>query len=216
MTGAALIAVSLVDVGAGSLDRTVNQIYSACIKGDVATVNELLQKHPDKINAEDEGSKTLLMSSILAGKPEVAKALIRNGADVNLTFSTYGQTPLMCAAEKGYSDIVDLILRHKVDIDQRDDSGDTALMYAIRGGHNTVVGDLIDRGADVTIVDYKNSVTTLIRAVLSYNMETVRLLVAKDRTLLNKADGSDRTPLSYAKGRKGAEIAAFLREQGAE
>jgi ankyrin repeat protein len=58
--------------------------------------------------------------------------------------------PLMWAACEGHLDIVKyLLLRPRMKVDARADSGDTALTIACRYGHADVVKFLVVKGADV-------------------------------------------------------------------
>lgn len=71
-----------------------------------------------------------------------AKFLIERGADVNYE-DVHGQTPLLTAAEKGYFDIIEILIKHKANYCE------TVLDIAIRNGHLKAVKFLIDKGANV-------------------------------------------------------------------
>jgi ankyrin repeat protein len=63
--------------------------------------------------------------------------------DLNLK-TDRGQTALSLAAEKGHSEIVEMLLtRHDVDVNTQDLDGQTPLGWAVFNGHATVVADLL-------------------------------------------------------------------------
>lgn len=56
-----------------------------------------------------------------------------------------GQTPLMLAARKANTTVVELLIRHGADVNTQDDIGNTALMCAIDCGNLEMVKLLIAR-----------------------------------------------------------------------
>ena len=90
---------------------------------------------------------------------EMAKLLIENGANVNLT-STLG-TPLMNAVTNIWNlDIVKIIIDAGADLDIKDNNGKTALFYAQASGNSEVVKLLIEHGANTEIKDVSGKVYT--------------------------------------------------------
>ncbi len=59
------------------------------------------------------------------------------------------QTPLMTAADEGYSKIVRFLLEQKASLEVEDSSGRTALFYAAEKGHREVVRLLLDHNANI-------------------------------------------------------------------
>jgi len=67
---------------------------------------------------------------------------------VNVNVRTVsGKTPLMAAAYKGYTDIVQILLDAGADVTVKDRSGDTAARMAARGGFSRTVDLLRKKGA---------------------------------------------------------------------
>ncbi|KAA3681491.1 uncharacterized protein DEA37_0004727 [Paragonimus westermani] len=104
--------------------------------------------------------------------------------DVNLRASaTSGKTPLMMAAQKSSVDVLELLLLNGACVNMQDNSGNTALMYAIQRGDHAVVSALLDRpGIDLSLRDNCNEdalaialrkgdaiIVDLIRTALSRN-----------------------------------------------
>ena len=76
----------------------------------------------------------------------IMQNLIRHGADVNAKNNT-GMTPLMMAAEKGYIELLEVLLTAKADINSKNKAGKSALDLAEKNKHTHVVERLIKEGA---------------------------------------------------------------------
>jgi ankyrin repeat protein len=72
---------------------------------------------------------------------------LRAGLDVSTFRFERGRTPLMDAASLNYYDLVIALVNHGVDLDDRDDNGQTALMYGIF--NVKIVKILLENGANV-------------------------------------------------------------------
>ncbi|TKZ22677.1 ankyrin repeat domain-containing protein, partial [Brachyspira catarrhinii] len=71
---------------------------------------------------------------------------------VNLTEDNYGMTALMYASHIGNKEAVELLIKSGVEVDEVNDDGITALMYACENSNSVeVVKFLIDNGADVNL-----------------------------------------------------------------
>lgn len=126
-------------------------------------VGELLLKNKADINLQDKQGKTALMLAAENGKTSTVKMLVNYKADMTL-IDKNGQNALMIAAAKGQTDIARFLAenheeeskdkkektnndsdkdpRHSesetkkvLDINTRDNEGNTALMLAARNGH---------------------------------------------------------------------------------
>jgi ankyrin repeat protein len=123
---------------------------------------------------DDRGADTVLtvgatplLRAAKAGDIAAMKLLLTHGANPNLPTAT-GVTPLMAAAGNGSSnldtrgrykteaqavDAVNVLLASGVDINQRDNNGQTALYGAATWGWNDLVKTLAARNADLSIKD---------------------------------------------------------------
>lgn len=104
------------------------------------------------------------------------KQLIRSGAEVDLKDSD-GCTPLIRASLYGYSDIVELLIKAKADVNATDEriGNSTALMCAAIQGNDHIVKLLVQAGANINA---KNIVghTALIGAIGHCRLGTAKLL----------------------------------------
>ncbi|MFQ5789895.1 MAG: TonB family protein [Acidobacteriota bacterium] len=96
----------------------------------------------------------------------------------------------------------------KVDIDSRDEGGWTALMYAVKAGHDAIVELLLDAGASVHL---ENGVkeTALHLAAQHGRVEAARLLLEAGADFAAR-DADGRTPLYRAIEHRHAEIIELL------
>jgi uncharacterized protein len=70
---------------------------------------------------------------------EIAKLLVKAGADVNLGKSYGGRTALMSAIELGDIALLRLLLKAKADLSAKDDKGQTAIDYATQKGRQDII-----------------------------------------------------------------------------
>lgn len=98
--------------------------------------------------------RTALLIAVLAGRRQIAVALLDAGADHNAA-DERGTTPLMEAARAGSMDLVELLAARASDIDAQDALGRTALSIACiaRHGNEKIVNRLLGLGADPGIAD---------------------------------------------------------------
>lgn len=83
---------------------------------------------------------TALYKAAYTGQTEIARILLRNGADVDDGHND-GTTPLHAAARKGHGDIVRILLDYKADPDKKV-NGQTALQLARINGYQSIVNVL--------------------------------------------------------------------------
>lgn len=111
--------------------------------GQSQVVDQLLEHHAE-VNARDSSDNTALQASAKNCAWRIGEKLIAHGADVNW-FNSEGKTPLITAAENGCADLVQAILRVRgVRLDQKDNSGSTALDYALTEAQVEVGGRYTD------------------------------------------------------------------------
>lgn len=82
------------------------------------------------------------------GRPEAAKVLIENGADVNDT-DPHGKFSLLAAACKGHAGVVAVLAEKGANMKMALPDGQTPLMCAARAGHVEAVKVLLEKGSYV-------------------------------------------------------------------
>jgi ankyrin repeat protein len=110
-----------------------------------------------------------------------------------------GRTALMVAALVGSKRIVKLCLRNKMDINQRDYSGRTALHYLTEGGYvgdNEIAEYMIIKGADRNARDMEGR-TPIMDAATRERTDVLKLLIELG-AVVDRPDNHGQTPLHVA------------------
>lgn len=155
-------------------------------------------------NAVDRGGNSVLMRAAASKqswqeerKPLVA-LLLKGGANPAYR-NPHGVTALMLMATNG-NPAMQLVLETHIDVDARDEEGNTALIYAsrffVRGWQRRNGWALLQKGADVNASN-RNGETALILAATQYDPEAVQLLLQKGANV-NAKTKSGRTALMQA------------------
>ena len=128
---------------------------------------------------------------VQAGDIDGLQSALLAGAEVN-TRDQSGRTPLMHAANQGYSLLVPSLLEAQADPDIRAADGATALFIAVLQGHEDIARELVAAGADTTIRGPRGR-TALEVAQLQGLESTVTLLAGAeaDRAAFLAAEHAD-------------------------
>ena len=138
-------------------NKGVTPLIATAYNGDSESFGALLERGADP-TAVDNSGKSALVYAVAKGFTDIASVLLVRGIDID---QRYGNdlTALMWAA--GYSNdvppadaerMIQLLLHHDATLDLQDNRGWSALMIAADMGHNGVVAQLIEAGADVHLV----------------------------------------------------------------
>jgi ankyrin repeat protein len=129
------------------------------------------------LNSKKNRSWTALMEASYRGNIKAVQELLDHGADPNLQDED-GDTALMFASLRGYTDMVSLLLLdHGTDPNLRNDFGWSALMYASYMGRIDMARLLLDHGADPNLQNV-HGWTALMEASNRGCTDMVRLLKA--------------------------------------
>lgn len=125
-------------------------LHYAAAAGCLQLVNLLLRSGIDP-NLQDGGGHTPLYSVAnqcpVETGPDIVRALISAGADVNASGGVTRATSLHMAARRGHTEIARALLECGANIDARDTKGDTALQRAINCRRHGIAELLRMRGA---------------------------------------------------------------------
>jgi ankyrin repeat protein len=188
-------------------------IYVAAAQGDVEAVKALLKKDPNLVNApaSNDGMSALHWAAFM-DRLDVVKALIENGANVNICSTPYDVTPLFWAVRKDHLDAAKLLIEKGADVKIKMKNGGTILHSP---GTFETAKLLIDNGADVNAKD-NNGITPLHSIANKGNLSAVQ------RVLFDKSGGTAATwNTDFEKHRDAAEkvtveIAELLIKNGAD
>lgn len=160
MGGAMSVALEghldLKQYSAAQLNSTLLKAVQA---GNVELVRTIITFPDVDLNYKDNNGDTPLILATLKGHTEVARVLltddhVKNTIRINEP-GRYGRTALIWAAIWGREEITDLLLEHtdEVQINIRDEDGNTALMFSVYYEHINIFKQLLLKKAQVNITN---------------------------------------------------------------
>ncbi|CAK7217907.1 hypothetical protein SCUCBS95973_003307 [Sporothrix curviconia] len=133
-----------------SYGKTTSYLSLAVQSDSTSIVSRLLFQNADPNVANNRGRTPLhLASASLRGELEVAKLLLRHGADPLAATHDRQSQALHMAVRVGRADVCDLLLKKGAPIDQPLRSGITPLMLAVYHNNRIMMRFLMSRGANV-------------------------------------------------------------------
>lgn len=205
-------------------------IFQAIINDRVDRVQAAIAGGAD-VNAIWEQDTPLCYALAYGNRWEVAKAIIqaprvdvnKRGVHEDGFGNTYERTPLHIAAERGQTEIVDLLLKKGADINARDSSngaplsqGNTALILAAAMNHLDTVQLLLAQAKkpDVLLREREGK-TAFWFAVENENLEMVKLLYSHG-SKVNLPDKTGASVLTTTVLHKKYDVLDFLISKGAD
>lgn len=197
----------------------VHNLLQAVERGDMEKVKALIDGGTD-VNGQFNG-RNALHTACRQDSSEMVELLISKGADVNAKAEDgKGRTALQIAVgnRKGAGAIVPVLIKHRVDVNDRGPSGNTALHEAVGKYGNRkysidIVKLMLSKGADVNAADGGN--TPLLDAILHQRPVMVKLLL-EHGAKPNIKGKKGKTPLFCAVENKQPEMVKHLLEHGAD
>ena len=154
------------------------------------------------------GKRTPLMNASAKGFAHICRDLLAQGADVD--HAVAGKTAIICAAECGRLNCVDVLRRHNADVNARSDLRWTALLHAARQNLTPMCTMLLGCGADVCCLDAFGK-SCLLYAVYHENLDLCSALLAGGSIpTLNTASSQGFVPLIVAAQRENTQILTLL------
>ena len=178
-------------------------LFKAAPSGTAADICAAIKAGADVNVRDKDGATALMLAAKNNTNPDVVKALLAAGADVNMRDSKYGVTALMAAAEDNTNpDVVKALLATVADVNARDEYGWTALMIAARNNTNSdVVKALLAAGADVNARDKCGQTALMLAARKNTNPDVVKALLVAGADVNMREDKYSQTALMAAAAR---------------
>merc|ERR1712137_1121823 len=171
-----------------------------------------------KTDIRDKQGGTALYNACYAGFVKCVKLLLEKSEDavamINIT-DIENRGPLHATSCFGHWECTSLLVKHKIELNQRDVNNMTPLHLAAFNGCNLSMAYLSQNGADPKIPN-KEGVTALHYAAFKGHVISVHLLCAKGDVEINATDNRGATPLHYAASRDQWDVIAYLIHHGAE
>src|SRR5436190_3377710 len=177
------------------------EFIAAADEGDIDTLRELLDGRGQR------PQKTINNALVAASSSEerkgehgeVARFLLRQGAEIECRDDAYHRTPLIWAVIFGREDIVDILLEKEAQIEESDDvCGWTPLMWAVWCGSEVIIEQLVNWGADLEATGRTGERTSLLCAAKKGPYGAAEILLEKNRDLIGIGNKEKLTPLALA------------------
>lgn len=190
-----LIVTAGASIAAGGANTAVLDAARTANWDSVRTlVSKALTK--ESVNTADTDGNRPLHWAVRADELEIARLLLRAGADPNAQ-TRLGVTSLYLAAQNGGADMVNALLAAGADANQIDrPTGESILMAAIRSKSTGAVQALLTSGANPNAVEPQLRVTPLMLAAETGQADMIRSLLERG------ADIRARTRTGAAPDRK--------------
>eukprot|EP00964_Phaeocystis_antarctica_P065113 scaffold39231_cov60-Phaeocystis_antarctica.AAC.2 len=117
------------------------------------------------------------------------------------------------ASLRGHTEVVQLLLDKGAPVDEKTESGRTALMWASNNGHTEVVKLLLDKGASVNEKDKEGS--TALMGASQYGRTGVVVLLLDNGASVDEKDEDGYTALLRASWKGHTEVVKLLLDKGA-
>src|SRR5215471_5740976 len=158
------------------------RLADAAMQGDKSALQTLLQQKADVNTPQGDGT-TALHWAAYREDVEMARILIKAGADVKAATRIGGMTPLFMAAKTGNAAMVELLVNAGAEINQANSNGTTPLMLAAAAGKADAVKVLLEHGANVNAADLTNGQTALMFAAAFNRDAAIKLLAGRGAEL---------------------------------
>lgn len=160
-------------------------LRTACETNNVSEITRVLKSGTVKINSYLHNNWTALMYATFNGSLDAVTYLLQNGADPSIEYDCHNVIMCVCNCTR-ISNELDLLNCLKllanfdsIDINSKDRTGLTALMYACSNGWLKLVEFLVDHGADIELKDHQSGETALFFAVRMNHVNIVKFLLSK-------------------------------------
>lgn len=155
------------------------------------------------------GRKGTLHGEILSGNLEKAAKLIsENGIDVP---DAFGRTPLYMACEKGYGEMVRLLIDRGANVNAQDREGSTPLRTAVFHNHDAIVELLLSANANPNLQHGDGSMPLHTAAEVG-NLRVVEILLQHGADIDAKHDYGE--PIYAAAEKNQTLVVSYLLEKG--
>lgn len=167
-------------------------LMMASYKGRTDVVQMLIDNGADVLCVDEYGRTALILASDVS--VDCCLALLRAGADPNVSDTQFGGTALIMACCQGNLETVKALLNGGADVNKTDHGHRSPIMLASYKGHSAVIQLLVEYGADVNAKDTKFGMNSLMLSSHMGHQHCVEVLL--DAGADSKATDFEGVPVS--------------------
>ncbi|UCC80575.1 MAG: ankyrin repeat domain-containing protein [Candidatus Zixiibacteriota bacterium] len=200
------------DIDARTIDGETPLHYTVW-RNQLEAAERLLKAGARHDLKENYGRTPLHHAARETGNREMAELLIRYGAEVNSS-DRFNDTPLILAAWRGFSGIVNLLLDNNADVPVTGDNSKELLSHAVEKGIDRLFEIMVSGGADLSI---KNRVGSgmLHTAAAGGSTAIINVFISRGFSI-NEIDLFGWTPLHHAAYKGRFDAVELLISKGAD
>ena len=191
-----------------------NALTAACMSGNKAICELLIDKAGASISSCNSKSWTSLLCAVKSGVWEIVEYLISKDGEIINQPDKHGRTALILAASEGHLAIIDILIEKGASLSCQDRDGLTALSWSCLKGHFNASLTLLNNGADINHADHSGR-TPLDLATFYGDVRLVQLLVERG-ALIEHVDKIGMRPLDRAIGCRNVSIVVCFLKKGAK
>jgi ankyrin repeat protein len=165
-----------------------------------------------RVNASNEWGNTPVMLAAQQGQVDVVRTLLRAGASADGRGGA--MTPLAAAALGGHTEVVKLLLANGAQTDTSTETGEPALVQAVRMNRLAVAAALLDAGASLKVKNRQGD--GLCMVAITENFPDMLALLLKHGSNPSTPDRDGLTPLYWADYLKRDVLVQQLLASGAD
>ncbi|CAC5358040.1 unnamed protein product [Mytilus coruscus] len=195
------------------MNNGMTPMYLACRENHLEAVKMLFSYQADINKCDETGWSSLHVAIYWNHKEEVAYLCDHGNAGINLS-NKEGESPLHFACQKGYEDVVTLLLKHGASINHCNENGLTPFHLACSNGNKNIVELVIKAGAIVKKYNETGHLPLLLACYDGHN--DIALVLLANGAEVNEKDENDRTSLHTATEDGNVELIKILMEHDAD
>ncbi|XP_059226620.1 E3 ubiquitin-protein ligase mind-bomb isoform X2 [Stomoxys calcitrans] len=200
------------------LSAILKKLFEPSVSGDAteefvkAAANGYAARCEEYLTGALQASSSASSVNTQAAGTSGSSSSVSTIADVNGVFA--GHTALQAASQNGHIEVIQVLLRHNVDVEIEDKDGDRAVHHAAFGDEPAVIELLSKAGADLNARN-KRRQTALHIAVNKGHLNVVKTLLSLGcHPSLQDSEGD--TPLHDAISKEHDEMLSLLLDYGAD
>ncbi|MBP5403979.1 MAG: ankyrin repeat domain-containing protein [Elusimicrobiaceae bacterium] len=208
----------------------INQEYNrplskACEKGHIEIAEYLLKTDKNSQETLDEALVELCSSSSYydneTAKVNLAKLLLKQGAQANSHADAFNQTPLHGASSRGPLELVKLLVSNGADVNAINEDGTTPLRDAVQEDKLEIAKFLLQQGANQTInqrYEFKNGSSSGDGETALFNASSAAMakLLIENGAQIAVVNKAGQSVLLNAINKRNPELVKVLLDNGAE